>query len=501
MKNWDWKNELLLATITIFIFITISIFTSCKQAYANMDERSSIVKIYTVSAEPFYHEPWTNDLTQYSSGSGCVIKGNRILTNAHVISDQTFVQVSLYGKPEKYPAKIIAVSHESDLALLTVDDLSFFDGVKPLIIGKLPEIQQDVIVYGFPEGGETLSVTKGIVSRIEHSQYVHSQLKLLSAQIDAPINAGNSGGPVLIDGKISGVVMQGIDDSQSIGYMVPAPIIKHFIDDLKDSRCDGFPTLGITYQKIENEALRAKYNFSERQSGVLVTYIAPGSSTVGKLHIDDVILSIDDKIVAGDGTIEFRQNERTSLGYCVQKHQIGEELKLNVMRNGGVHTIKIVLKTPAEKLELVPRQLYDIRPSYYIYGGLLFMPLTRNYLMGWGDDDWDEDAPSKLVTLYKHGRLQSINNEIVILSKALPAKINRGYHNYSELIITHVDDNKINNLKNLIRMVEKNRKKKFVEFKTKGGLKIVLNREQAQADLPKILKTYNVPYDRSENFR
>ena len=497
MKNLTSNNKLLFVTFTILIILIFFVIIFQEPAFANIDERSSIVKIYTVSVEPFYSVPWTMDATTLSSGSGCVIKGNRILTNAHVVSDQTFIQVRLYGKAEKYTAKVLAVSHESDLAILTVENSAFFDDVKPLEIGELPEIQQNVSVYGFPEGGDTLSVTSGVVSRIEHSEYVHSQIKLLTAQIDAPVNPGNSGGPVIVDNRISGIVMQVIEDSQSIGYMVPAPIINHFLNDLKDYHYDGFPALGILYQKMENKALKKKYGLFNKQSGVLITSVCPGSSVEGSLKIDDIILSIEDNIISGDGTIEFRPNERTSLEYFVQKHQVGEKIKLNVMRKGMVKKIHLSLKSSAEKFSLVPRQQYDIKPSYYIYGGFVFMPLTRNYLMMW--DDPITDAPSKFLTLYKHGKLQSINNEIVVLSQVLPGEVNKGYHNYSDLIITHVDGNRINNLKNLIQIVENNREKEFVEFETKEGTKFVLDRKQAQADLPDILKTYNVPNDRSEN--
>jgi len=501
MRNWTLYKKLLFMMFSISTFVYFFILVSSIHTYADTDQRSSIVKIYTVNVKSSYDDPWKKNAASSGSGSGCVINGNRILTNAHVVSDQTFLEVRLYGKSEKYPAKVLAVSHEADLAILTVEDISFFENVKPLKIGKLPEIQQDVAVYGFPEGGDTLSVTKGVISRVEHREYVHSQIKLLAAQIDAPINPGNSGGPVIINSQISGIAMQGMDDSQSIGYMVPAPIINHFLHDIKDGNYDGFPALGISHQKIENEALKKKYGLSTKQSGVLVTFISPGASADGKLETEDVVLSVENNNISGDGTIEFRHNERTSFNYFVQEKQIGEKIVLNVLRHGKIATIQIVLKSSIGSLNLVPRQCYDITSSYYIYGGLLFMPLSRNYLMEWGKEDWEKGVPSEFISLYRNGKPQSSNNEIVILSKVLPAEVNRGYHDYYDLIITHVDGNRINNLKGLIQIVENNNGTEFVEFVTKEGTKFVLDRKQAQTDSFNILKTYNVPCDRSENFQ
>ncbi|MDD4363752.1 MAG: serine protease [Atribacterota bacterium] len=206
------------------------------------DIREAIVKVYTVSNSPDYYNPWSMQGPRSSSGSGCIIENNLILTNAHVVSNQTFLQVRKYGDTKRYNAQVVAVSHLTDLALLTVDDPDFFLNEPELSLGELPEIQQEVLVYGFPMGGDMLSITKGVISRIEHQPYVHSSTIFLAGQIDAAINPGNSGGPVIIDNKIVGVVMAGIPSAQNIGYMVPVPVIKHFFQDLEDRRYDGYPS-------------------------------------------------------------------------------------------------------------------------------------------------------------------------------------------------------------------------------------------------------------------
>ena len=161
--------------------------------------KESIVKIYTVANLPNYQEPWNTSTAQFS-GSGSVIVGNKILTNAHVIADSTFLEVKRYGHTKRYSATVINVSHDADLAIIEVKDPEFFSGATPLELGSLPTTQEEVVVYGFPTGGDTLSVTKGVVSRIEHQQYAHSSEYMLSVQIDAAINPGNSGGPSYLKG-------------------------------------------------------------------------------------------------------------------------------------------------------------------------------------------------------------------------------------------------------------------------------------------------------------
>ncbi|MGD2270472.1 MAG: serine protease [Desulfobacterales bacterium] len=463
---------------------------------ARPDVRDAMIKIYAYQQEPYYYDPWSMNRSTFSSGSGCVIEGHRILTNAHVVSDQTFVQVLRYGHPQKHKARIIAVSHAVDLALLTVDDPDFFEGVTPLALGELPEVQQEVYVYGFPEGGDTLSITKGVVSRIEHDSYTHSFRTFLAVQIDAAINPGNSGGPVLTGDRISGVVMQFLEKSENIGYMVPMPVVKHFLKDLEDRQYDGFPEDGIVAQTMENESMRKMHGLTKGQTGILVVRVLPGSAADGKVRRGDVILAIDGHDVADDGTVEFRPKERTSADYYVQIHQIGETLSLDLLRDGREKRVWIVLNKPVGFSDLVPRARYDIRPTYYIYGGLLFISLSQNYLMAWGND-WYRNAPRHLVAAYQQGLPTIVGEEVVVLSKVLPDEINSGYHDVSDLIIARVNGRKINHLRDLIRIVEKDNDSNFVVFESRQGFKVVLERKSAEAAQDKILETYSVPADRS----
>ena len=79
---------------------------------------------------------------------------------------------------------------------------------------------------GFPIGGERLSITEGVVSRIEMFSYAHSQRCLLGVQIDAAINDGNSGGPVLRGGQLAGIAFQALESGENIGYAIPVPVIR-----------------------------------------------------------------------------------------------------------------------------------------------------------------------------------------------------------------------------------------------------------------------------------
>jgi S1-C subfamily serine protease len=459
----------------------------------------SVVKIYVVASSYNYDNPWQMGGQSNGTGSGCIIDGNRILTNAHVISNNTFIQVKKAGEATKYTAHVDSISHESDLAILRVDDPSFFKDSLPIKIGELPDVRDKVAVYGFPTGGDELSITEGVVSRIEQRNYAHSSANLLTCQIDAAINPGNSGGPVIIKDKIVGVAFQSATRGENLGYMVPAPIVNHFLKDIEDGKYDGFPELGILYQKMENPDLREKFQMKKSQNGVLIVDILSESPAKNILNINDVVISIENSNIENDGSIQFREGERTSLNYIVQKKFINDPLTIRVLRNGELKELKIKLTVPMNSVRLVPYEQYGTAPTYYINGGLIFAPLTKNYLLEWGSQ-WFFSAPTKLLNFYQEGVRTEDRKQLIILTKVLADEINLGYHDIDNIIIEKVNGKKISSMRDLIDTFEKNTGLYHI-IEDDTGKKIILRKDKADKFSSRILQTYRIESDRSEDLK
>ena len=463
------------------------------------DVTDAIVKIYTYHDVPDYQSPWSMRGTFASTASGCIIKGKRILTNAHVVSDETFIQVRRYGQSRRIPARVLSVSHAADVALLTVDEPDFFDGVEPLDFGTLPTAQQEVLVYGFPLGGDTMSITKGVISRIEHTTYAHSSCNFLACQIDAAINPGNSGGPALVSNRIVGVAMQGISQADNIGYIVPVPIIQHFLKDLEDGHYDGFPSLGVVMEGMENPDIKKKYGMEPKQTGMLAVKIIRGSPAESALKEGDVLLSVEGHLIADDGTVDFRDRERTSVSYYIQAHQVGDKMPLEVLRDGKPLKLEVALNRAMEKDLLIPNDQYDVLPRYFIYGGILFCPLTVNLMKSWGGN-WYEAAPQELTSMLGFNYITDERDEVVVALKILAAPVNQGYQDLSNWVVAEVDGKKIRNLRELVDLVE-NGTDPFVVLKTKWGHQIVLDRAKVNAAQAQIFATYRIPEDRSPDLK
>src|SRR6266404_5315947 len=244
------------------------------------DPERSVIQIMTFAQQPVWDAPWRFDAVRRLGGSGFVIKGKRIMTNAHVISWGRQIIVRKYQDPKPYVAEVEYVGHDCDLAVLTVQDEHFFEHLEPLELGDLPKVRSAVITYGYPAGGEEISYTRGVVSRIELETYAHiGNRRLLSAQTDAAINPGNSGGPVLQDERVVGVAFQGIPDLQSTGFFIPPPVIEHFMKDIEDKKYDGFPQAGMRVVPLQNPAYRSVLKLPDNNVGARVDGLLPIPTT------------------------------------------------------------------------------------------------------------------------------------------------------------------------------------------------------------------------------
>jgi len=476
------------------LLVTILLSTFFLFAAAQQEDvtKQAIVKIYTTAKIPNYQAPWSSSMRS-STGSGAIIEGGYILTNAHVVANQAFMEVQRYGQRKRYIAKVYAVSHQADLALLKVEEKAFFEGVKPLTFGPLPNVEQRIVVYGYPMGGSTLSATIGVVSRVEHHTYAHSGETFLAVQVDAAVNPGNSGGPALSDGKIIGVVMQVISKSQNIGYLVPVNLVKHFIEDMKDNKYDGFADLGLGTQKLENPAIRRYYGLDDNVSGKLINKVVHNSTLAGILEVGDILTSVDGHNIEDDGTVEFRKHEYTYFHYFVDLYQMGDTVELEVIRDRIPMKVNALLKHTSDDMFLVKTTRYDTMPRYFIYGGYIFSPLTRNLIVS------TKRNRLKLSNLASRWQ-ESDKDEVVVLLKVLASDISRGDNDFGMWPIDTVNGETFKNFEEFYQKMEVVTAR-YIVLEDKHGVQVIIDKKEAQAKQDEILKKYNIEFDKSIDLR
>ena len=205
--------------------------------------RESIVKISATMRAPDPLHPWSKQGPREGSGTGVVIEGKRILTNAHVVLYASQLFVESYQSSDKLVATVESISPGIDLAVLKLEDESFFEKRPPLPrTHELPAVKDSVLAYGYPQGGTSLSITKGIVSRIEFAPYGENTAGV-RVQVDAAINPGNSGGPAIVDGQVVGLIFSRLSAADNIGYIIPSEEIDLFLEDVEDGKYGGKPAM------------------------------------------------------------------------------------------------------------------------------------------------------------------------------------------------------------------------------------------------------------------
>ncbi|XAR50151.1 Peptidase Do [Bertholletia excelsa] len=468
------------------------------RAVPSMD---AVVKVFCTHTEPNFSLPWQRKRQYSSSSSGFVIGGRRVLTNAHSVEHYTQVKLKKRGSDTKYVATVLAIGTECDIAMLTVENDEFWEGVSPVEFGELPALQDAVTVVGYPIGGDTISVTSGVVSRIEILSYVHGSTELLGLQIDAAINSGNSGGPAFNDkGNCVGIAFQSLkhEDVENIGYVIPTPVIIHFIQDYeKNGAYTGFPILGVEWQKMENPDMRVAMGMKSDQKGVRIRRIDPTAPESQVLKPSDIILSFDGVDIANDGTVPFRHGERIGFSYLVSQKYTGDVAVIKVLRNS--ETLKFNIKLKSQK-RLIPSHNKGRPPSYYIIAGLVFTAVSVPYLRSEYGKDYEYEAPVKLLDKLLHEMPQSQDEQLVVISQVLVADINIGYEEIVNTQVLAFNGKPVKNLKSLASMVE-SCDDEFLKFNLEYQQIVVLRTKAAKAATLDILTTHCIPSAMSDDLK
>ncbi|HYJ17279.1 MAG TPA: trypsin-like peptidase domain-containing protein, partial [Candidatus Limnocylindria bacterium] len=384
-----------------------------------------------------------------------------------------------------------------------LDDESFFDkrGTLPFA-QELPKVKDNINVYGYPTGGTELSVTQGIVSRIEYTDYYY-QATGLRIQVDAALNFGNSGGPAVTDGKLVGLVFSLIQNAQNIGYLIPVEEIQHFLTDIKDGVYDGKPQTHDLIQTVENDALRQRLGLPKGINGVMVAQPYRDDPSY-PLKEWDVITKIGDTPVDSDGKVEIRYDLRLSASYLVQKHAKNGTLPLTVFRKGKLLSIDLPV---ASHRELVIPYLLDANPRYFIFGPFVFSQTTQDYLERLGNQRPTAFGrrPSPLVIRRQDRPAFEDEELIVVASPLFPHRITKGYDDPNRSVVSEINGVPVRNMRHLVELLRDNRDEQVsFKFASSGVLThetMVFNRADLMNATGKILEENGIRYPYSADLR
>jgi S1-C subfamily serine protease len=466
-----------------------------KLAESDNTYEKSVVMLEVVQQKWDYKTPWKQSQMVRGVGTGFIVDGKRILTNAHNISNIKYFEVKKQNVSTRFIAKVVTVGHDCDLAIVDVEDPNFYNDMVPLEFGDLPKTNSTVITCGFPMGGKQVSITEGVVSRIEVGNYSHTQSdQHLLVQTDAAINPGNSGGPVLQDGKVVGVAFQGLQSADNIGYMIPTTVIRHFLKDIGDRTYDGFGSSAVTiFEGLHNPAYRAYLQIPSETQGIVILFVQPNSTAQDIFKAGDVLTKIGDFDIDNDGMIKI-YGLTLDWSEALEQKQIGETIEMAFYRDGKLQ--KASFKSAVNPQPLPWGLQFDKQPSYYVYAGITFTPLSRNYLQTFGAK-WITDIPFPLRYLFFNSlQITSDPNvtEYVVVSEILPDEVNTYCNGFLSQVVDRINGVQVYSIKDVIRELQKTPAGDCHQITFWGGnTPMILDVAQVAQRQQAILKKYEVP--------
>jgi S1-C subfamily serine protease len=456
----------------------------------------AVVKVTATRRFPNVIRPWTKVGPVETMGSGVVIPGNRILTGAHLVTYASEITVQGRDGGRRVDAKVEAVGQGIDLAVLTPNDPDFLAKRPPLPRATdLPDVMAPVLVYGYPIGGNGLSVTKGIVSRIGFGQYGGGTLGL-HLQVDAAINPGNSGGPALVDGKMVGLVSSRMVGTQGISFILPNEEIDVFLDDIKDGRYEGKPHLSDEFQSLENEALRARLGLGHDAGGMMIR--RPDPAATSPLRELDVLTQIGDRPIDREGMVKVRDGLRLPFPYLVPKLERRGSVPAQLWRDG--RSLELALPVSRQDNSLI-RDLDGREPTYFLVGPLVFSPVV-----GDAAESYLQLNPAVLsrkspLLTRSTDHVRFPDEELVAVTTPLfPHRVARGYGDPIGQVIESVNGVAIRNLRHLVESVRDARDEYVIfRFAEDGSETLVFRRKELEAATPDVMSENGIPRRGSAN--
>jgi S1-C subfamily serine protease len=413
----------------------------------------SVVRVFASLRLPNPARPWAKQNPVDVMGTGVVIEGKKILTNAHVVSYASEVKVQGRQGGDRFEAKVETIGPGIDLATLALEDETFFEKRPPMPrAAKRPGANAAVALLGFSIGGNNLAVTRGVVSRIDYAPF-QDLTEGLRIQVDASVSSGNSGGPALVDGQMVGLAFRQLGGAQNGGYVIPNEEIDLYLDDVKDGRYDGKLRVIDHFQALENEVLRAKLGLAKSARGIMVR--KPGvSDSTHPLREGDVVTHIGGTAIDNEGTVDFEENLRLPFTSLIPRLTKGGTIPIRVIRDGK--TLEVALPVTREDDRLI-KPYHGQYPPYFVYGPLVFSPVIDEAVSLYLQNS-PAAIPGSPLIARNHDREAFSGEELVVVTAPLLAhKSTRGYADPFGQVVADVDGIKIKSLRHLVEVLHDGR--------------------------------------------
>lgn len=286
-----------------------------------------------ITTESVSTDTWARQYVTEGAGSGIVYsEDGYIITNNHVIEGASTINVT-FNDGKSYEASLVAADSQSDIAVLKIDA----DGLTPVSFNDSDSLSVGdlAVVIGNPLGTLAGTATEGIVSGLEREITIDGKSMTL-IQVSASVNPGNSGGGVFDQqGNLIGLVVakSSGSDVEGLGFAIPSNTVQSVVKSLiENGYVAGRPAAGITIVDLSSVTDAMKYGV--KQTGVYIQEVTGKNAKAAGLEAGDLVYMIDgEKVTSSDMLVR-----------TIQKHQVGDKVKLTVVRGDEMKDIELTLE-------------------------------------------------------------------------------------------------------------------------------------------------------------
>jgi S1-C subfamily serine protease len=428
----------------------LTLVSLCPTGAPAAGPEDSVVRVFASLRLPDPVRPWSKQPPVELMGTGVVIEGKRVLTNAHVVpyASEVFVQAPRGG--DRMNARIAAMGFGIDLATLQLEDEAFFRDRPPMArAARRPTANDAVVLMGFPVGGSGLAVSRGVVSRVDYALY-NDLTSGLRIQVDAVAGPGNSGGPALVDGKMVGIVFR---RAENAGVVIPNEEIDAFLADVKDDRYDGKVRLVDHFQPLVNESLRKKLGLTRADRGIMVRKPARCDPSY-PLREGDVVTSFGPTAVDNEGLVDFEDGLRLPFTALLSRLERAGTVPVHLVRDGK--RLESVVPVTREDNRLIKPYVGQY-PSYFVHGPFVYSPAYEQALTTYAQGNPLAMVGSPLSTRETDKTAFPGEELVVVTAPMLAHPITRGYGDPFGQVVKDVDGVPVQNLRHLVELLRDGR--------------------------------------------
>jgi len=423
---------------------------------APVEIKNSVVRINATQQTWNPGQPWEKFPPRQRRALAAIVAPQQVLTTSELVADATYLEFESPDGTRFAQAKVVAVDYEANLALLEPVDgaegKAMFENTVPLEITKPPEIGDTLEILQIEDNGLAL-LTPGNLRSIDITSNFLPGHSFLTYLVKASMQSAASSYslPVLKDGKLAGVLIS-YDSKDQICDVASTDIISRFLKDSAAGDYKGFPSLGISIARTEDNSFRQWLKLTDDQGGIYVQTVRKGGAAeLAGIRKGDVLLALDGHPIDRRGYYQHPNYGSVFWGHLVRgEKSTGDTITLSLLRDGEPLEIQAVLSREEESSRLVPGYTFGIAPNFLIKGGLVFQELTRPLLEAYGKD-WESRAPLDFLdALENPEKYEEKMDRVVFLSGSIPTPATVGYESLRNLIVRKVNGKEIRDMKSLI---------------------------------------------------